>query len=45
MNQLILPISTIINILLQDGAVPDDFKQALVNPLLKNKILAKMDRL
>ena len=40
-DQLIHPIITIINMLMQDGVVPDEFKQALVNPLIKKRNLGK----
>ena len=41
-GQLIFPITTIINISMQSGFAPRDFKQALVILLLKNKLCAKM---
>ena len=34
-NQLIFPITTIINLSTQSGVVPRDFRQTLVNPLVK----------
>ena len=42
-NQLIFPITTIINLSMQGGVVPRDFKQALVNPLIKKQTLCKND--
>ena len=41
-DHLIFTITTIIKLSLQSGVVPRDFKQALVNPLIKNKLCAKM---
>ena len=32
-----LMITTIINMSMQDGVLPDDFKPALVNPLIKKQ--------
>ena len=43
-DQLILPITTIINLSMQSGVVPQDFKQALVNPLIKKQTLCKNDQ-
>ena len=40
-NQLIFPITTIINLSMQGGVVPRDFKEALVNPLIKKQTLCK----
>ena len=40
-DQLIFPITTIINLSMQSGVVPQDFKQALVNPLVRNQTLCK----
>ena len=40
-NQLIFPITTIINLSMKSGVVPRDFKQALVNPLIKKQTLCK----
>jgi len=40
---MIHPITTIVNMSVKDGVVPDVFKQALVNPLIKYKILAKIN--
>ena len=40
-DQLIFPITTIINLSMQSGVVPQDFKQALVNPLIKKQTLCK----
>ena len=37
-EQIIYHITTIIDMSMQDGVVSDYFKQALVNPLIKNKI-------
>ena len=42
-DQLIFPITTIINLSMQSGVVPQDFKQALVNPLIKKQTLCKDD--
>ena len=42
-DQLIFPITTIINLSMQSGVVPQDFKQALVNPLIKKQPLCKND--
>ena len=36
-------IKTTINMSMQDGVVPDDFNQALVNPLIKKQNLGKMN--
>ena len=41
-NQLIFPITTIINLSMLGGVVPRDLKQALVNPLIKTQTLCKM---
>ena len=41
-DQLIHPITTIINMSMQDGVIPDDFKQA-VNSLIKNQNLGKIN--
>ena len=35
------PIVSVMCISLEENVVPDDFKQALVNPLIKNKIYGK----
>ena len=43
-DQLIFPISTIINLSRQSGVVPRDFKQAHVNPLIKKQTLRKNDQ-
>jgi len=43
-DQLIHPITTIINMSMQDGVVPEDFKQGLVNPLIKNKSWQKITK-
>ena len=40
-DQLIHPITTIINKSMQDGVVIDDFKQAMVNPLIKKRNLGR----
>ena len=42
-DQLIFPITTIINLSMQSAVVPQDFKQALVNPLIKKQTLCKDD--
>ena len=42
-DQLIFPITTIINLSMQSGVVPRDFKHALVNPLIKKQTLCKND--
>ena len=42
-NQLIFPNNTIINLSMQGGVVQRDFKQALVNRLIKKQILCKND--
>ena len=41
MDQLIFPITTVIKLSMQDAVVPRDFKQALVNPLIKKQTLCK----
>ena len=35
-------ITSVINMSIRQSVVPDDFKQALVNPLIKNQNLRKM---
>ena len=40
-DDLIVPITAIINLSMRDGVVPHDFKQALVNLLVKKKTLCK----
>ena len=40
-DDLIIPITAIINLSMQDGVVPHDFKQALVTPLIKKKTLCR----
>ena len=40
-DDLIVPITAIINLPMQDGVVPHDFKQALVTPLIKKKTLCR----
>ena len=42
-DQHVFPITTIINLSLQSGVVPRDFKQALVNHLIKKQTLCKND--
>ena len=42
-DQLIFPVTTIINLSMQSGVVPQVFKQALVNPLIKKLTLCKND--
>ena len=42
-DQLIFPITTIINLSMQSGVVPWDFKQALINPLIKKQTSSKND--
>ena len=38
-DDLIVPITAIINLSMREGVVPPAFKQALVNPLIKKKTL------
>ena len=38
-DDLIVPITAIINLSMREGVVPPDFKQALVTPLIKKKTL------
>ena len=40
-NDLIIPITAIINLSMRDGVVPHDFKQALVTPIIKKKTLCR----
>ena len=40
-DDLIVPITAIINLSMQDGVVPHAFKQALVTPLIKKKTLCR----
>ena len=40
-NKLIFSITTIINLLMQGGVIPWNFKQALVNPLIKKETMCK----
>ena len=40
-DDLIVPITAIINLSMRDGVVPHDFKQALVTPLIKKKTLCR----
>ena len=40
-DNIIVPITAIINLSMHDGVVPHDFKQALVTPLIKKKTLCK----
>ena len=40
-DDLIVPNTAIINLSMREGVVPPDFKQALVNPLIKKKILCR----
>ena len=40
-DDLIVPITAIINLSMREGVVPPDFKQALVTPLIKKKILCR----
>ena len=40
-DDLIVPITAITNLSMQDGVVPHDFKQALVTPLIKKKTLCR----
>ena len=40
-DDLIIPITAIINLSMQDGVVPHAFKQALVTPLIKKKTLCR----
>ena len=40
--QHVFPIATIINLSIQDGVVPRDIKQALVNPLIKKQLCVKI---
>ena len=40
-DDLIVPITAIINLSMQEGVVPPDFKQALVTPLIKKKTLCR----
>ena len=44
-DQLIHPITTIINMSIQDGVVPDDFKQAMVNLLIEKLNLGEKNLL
>ena len=43
MDILVTPITTIINLSLSEGIFPNQFKQALVTPLLKKSSLSKND--
>ena len=40
-NYIIVHITAIINLPMQDGVVPHDFKQGLVTPLIKKKTLCR----
>ena len=40
-DDLIVPITAIINLSMREGVVPPDFKQALVTPLIKKKTLCR----
>ena len=40
-DDLIVPITAIINLSMGEGVVPPDFKQALVTPLIKKKTLCR----
>ena len=40
-DDLIVPITAIINLSMLEGVVPPDFKQALVTPLIKKKTLCR----
>ena len=40
-DDIIVPITAIINLSMRDGVVPHDFKQALVTPLIKKKTLCR----
>ena len=40
-DDLIVPITAIINLPMREGVVPPDFKQALVTPLFKKKTLCR----
>ncbi len=40
-DDLIVRITAIINLLMREGVVPPDFKQALVTPLIKKKTLCR----
>ena len=40
-DDLIVPITAIINLSMREGIVPPDFKQALVTPLIKKKTLCR----
>ena len=40
-DDLIIPITAIINLSMREGVVPPDFKQALVTPLIKKKTLCR----
>ena len=40
-DDLIVPITTIINLSMREGVVPPDFKQALVTPIIKKKTLCR----
>ena len=40
---LVVPITSIVNMSLQSGLFPDDFKQAIVTPLIKKPTLSKND--
>ena len=42
-DDLIVPITAIINLSMQDGVVPHDFKQALVTPLIKKETLCRYE--
>ena len=40
-DDLIVPITAIINLSMREGVVPPDFKEALVTPLIKKKTLCR----
>ena len=40
-DDLIVPITSIINLSMREGVVQPDFKQALVTPLIKKKTLCR----
>ena len=40
-DEVIVPITAIINLSMREGVVPPDFKQALVTPLIKKKTLCR----